>query len=82
MLVMFFFPTLLAENSSFTYSPLAHAALLSDLVWLHRPLCFVRRVKLNIIELLLGVTIQGSTLWMVGSCALQLGPQTIHPAAP
>lgn len=26
------------------------------------------------------VTIQGSTLWLVGSCALQLGPQTTHPA--
>lgn len=24
------------------------------------------------------VTIQGSTLWLVGSCALQLGPQTTH----
>lgn len=28
------------------------------------------------------VTIQGSTLWLVSSCALQLGPQTTHPAAP
>lgn len=28
------------------------------------------------------VTIQGSSLWLVSSCALQLGPQTTHPAAP
>lgn len=28
------------------------------------------------------VSIQGSTLWLVSSCALQLGPQTTHPAAP
>lgn len=28
------------------------------------------------------VTIQGSTFWLVGSSALQLGPQTTHPAAP
>lgn len=53
MTKVFFFPTLLAENSSFTYSLLAHAALLSDLVWLHGQLCFVHRVKLKIIELLL-----------------------------
>ena len=28
------------------------------------------------------VTIQGSTIWLAGSCALLLGPQTTHPAAP
>lgn len=75
MMATFFFPYMLAHIAS------RHAALLSNLVRACIQLCFVcREAQHN--GAVARVTTQGSSSGLVGSCALELKPQTTHSAAP